>query len=577
MIAGLTVAMVAIPQSMAYAQLASLPPIYGLYAVIFPAIIGAAFGSSSHLITGASNATALATAGVLAAFVLLPEYPEYAFVMAILTGLIRLGMGLLRLGGIMRYVSNSVLTGLLAAVGVLIIINQTPNLIGIARPANADTIGVLHAIITGLPEINPYVLATGLVSMVVLILSRKISKNIPAAMLAIIVAGALVYVTGWHLQGVRIVSDLSNLNKVGVSFHIPNVPLEVIPQLLPGALALAFFSLMEAINISKAISMNTDQPINTSREFVGQGMASLVGGFFQSFPSSGSPARTTVNFTSGAVTRLSGIFSGLFIWLALTVFTRLIGYIPISSLAGVVIVSAVGVFNGPHLRLTWQSRDISRLVMVTTFVSTLLLPLHYAIYVGVALTILIYLFESSHLRMSYLTLNDEGLFVENSIESVQQIHPRVALINVEGALYFGAADDLEKQIIRTFNAGVKVIILRLRRVHLMASTGVTAMQHVVKQAEKMGIRVVLCGINADIEHVLKDSGLLHQIGPERTFLASQTLFASTCQAVEAARDYVDQEPSFSGEGMLRNLTQGIQALQPNRGLPGTSGMGKGSQ
>ncbi len=544
LLAGLTVTMIAVPQSMAYAQLAGMPPLFGLYAIIIPAVIGALAGSSAHLVTGPSNATALATAGVLAGFLALSGYPEYAFMMAILSGIIRLAMGLLGLGGIMRYVSNSVLTGLLAAVGTLIIINQMPTLLGIPRPASSDTLVVLGALVSGLDEINPYVLSTGLFSVLAMIffrwLSRRTKTLLPGPLLTIVLAAVLVLAAGWHERGVRIVSDLSPLESAGLRFHLPEVPLREIPGLLPGALALALFSLIEALNVAKSIGMSTGQRVEASREFIGQGLASLVGGFFQSFPTSGSPARTIVNYASGARTRLAAAFSGVFAWLALLVFAGWIGLIPNASLAGVLIVSATGVFNWQHIRLTWQSRGISGVVMGVTYLSALLLPLHLAIYAGVGLSILIYLYETSRLRMSYLTVDEHGYFVEHGLDSIPQIYPRVVVVNIEGPLYFGATEDLERQLIRIFHSDAKVIILRMRRVHLLASTGVTVLENILRQANTLGILVMFSGVTGEIETVLAHSGLANLLGPGRAFPATQTLFSATREALFAARRYVEE-------------------------------------
>lgn len=546
LIAGLSVAMIALPQSMAYAQLAGMPPIYGLYSVIVPTLVGALFGSSSFLVTGSSNATSLATAGVLAVYLALPEYPEYAFLMAVLSGLVRMAMGLLRLGFIMRYVSNSVLTGLLAAIATLIIINQVPSLLGISRPAEGGTAQVLTAIATGIGSTNLYVLATGLVAALALIILRRLSKrlrrNIPALLVAIILSAILVAAAGWHEHGVRVAADLSSFENVTVRFHLPQVPLQEIPGLLNGALALSIFSLMEGVNVAKAIGANTGERIDASREFVGQGLASLVGGFFQSFPTSGSPARTTVNYTSGAKTRFASAFSGIFVWAALLGLSRWIGYIPNAALAGVLIVSATGVFNIQHIRLTWQSRGVSRWVLVITYLSALLLPLQYAIYVGVGLSIMIYLYESSRLQMSYLTRDENGHFVEHNLDEIVPIQPHTVLVNIEGPLYFGATEDLERQLMRIFHSGIKVVILRMRRVHLLASTGVSVLENVLYQANRLGILVLFSGVTGEVAKVLKESGLSNLIGPEQTFPASHTLFAATREALETARRFVNGEP-----------------------------------
>ncbi len=538
LIAGLTVAMVAIPQSMAYAAIAGVNPIYGLYAAIVPAIIGALFGSSNHLITGPTNATALVTAGVLVT-VSGAASIEFVFALAILSGLIRLALGLFKLGSIIRYVSNSVLTGFLAGAGVLIIINQLGNLLGIPRPSGAGTLTVVWELLQGLPQLDPHVLMTGLLAIAVLLITKRISKKLPAALLAIGLAGVLVAITGWDAHGVKLVRDLGSLSQAGLTFHLPEVTLPEAQTVLASAGAIALLSLVEAMSVAKALGLSSGQRINASREFVAQGLASIAGGFFQAIPSSGSPSRSAVNYGSGAKTRLAGLFSGLLVLLAMLTFARLIGYIPVASLAAVVIVSAYSMIDRHHLRLTWQSRRVSRLVLAVTFLSTLLLPLHLAIYLGALLSIGIYLYESSNLKLSYLTLNGNGGFVEHSLDDVLRERPSVALINVEGALYFGAVEDLEQHVEEILQRGVQVIILRVRHMHLLASTGVTALEGLITRAEQLGTTVLLCGVTDEIETTLTSSGIESMVGSKRTFKASETLFEATHEALQYASTIVE--------------------------------------
>jgi len=385
-----------------------------------------------------------------------------------------------------------------------------------------------------LPQLNPYVLTTGLLAVTVLLVGKKISKKIPAALLAVSLAGLAVVLTGWHGNGVKLVSDLGSLDNVGITIHLPEVTFAEAQTLLASAGAIALLSLVESMSVAKAIGLSSGQRINASREFIAQGLASIAAGLFQAIPSSGSPSRSAVNYGSGAKTRLASAFSGILVLLAVLTFAGLIGYIPVASLAGVVIISAYNMIDRHHLKLTWQSRSVSRLVLAVTFIATLLLPLHLAIYLGAVLSIGIYLFESSHLRLSYLTLNGNKDFVEHSLEDVLRDCPPIALINVEGALYFGAVEDLERHVEEILEEAVKVIILRVRHMHLLASTGVTALEGLVLRAEQLGTTVLLCGVTNEIETTLASSGLKSLVGTSRTFKATDTLFESTHQALQVA-------------------------------------------
>jgi len=541
-VAGLTVAMIAVPQSMSYAAIAGVNPIYGLYTAIIPAIIGSLFGSSNYLMTGPTNATALATASALLAIAGRPDYFEYVFALAVVIGLVKLVLGLLRLGGIVRYISNSVLTGFLAGAGILIIVNQLHTLLGLSRPVGANTLTILWDLMQHLPQANLHVLAIGLLVIIVLILAKRISPGLPRALLAIVLAGILVQVFRWDTQGVVLVRDLGcSLSEARLSFHVPAVPLERISSLIASAGAVALLGLVEAISIAKTIALASGQRINPSQEFVGQGLASLVGGFFQCIPSSGSLSRSGIAYGSGAKTRLTGVLAGVFVLLVLLAFSSLIGYIPVAGLAGVVVMSAYGLFDYRHLKLTWRSRTTSRIVLSVTFVATLLLPLYIAIYLGTLLSIGIYLYESGNIQLRYLTLNENGQVTEHSLEDLAVERPPIALINVEGTLYFAAVDDMENKLRALLQTGVKVLILRVRRLHLLASTGVIALRRIATSARDLGSTVLICGVTEEVGEILASSEFSSPVGVEPVFKASDILFESTSQALQRAREIIAEE------------------------------------
>lgn len=544
LVAGLTVAMVVGPQSMAYAGIAGISPIYGIYTAILPAIIASLFGSSSQLSTGPTNAVALVTLGVLVAKINDPRYPEYVFALAVLCGLLLLLMGVFRLGVIIRFVSNAVLTGFLGAASILIIIYQLGNLIGLSIPQNQSTLSILGIAAANLFKTNIYVLITSLFTGLVMLVCNRINKKIPAMLLAVILAGLLVYLSGWNLKGVKLVLNMGLPVDPGLAFHIPQVSITEMVDMLPGAGAVSLLILVQTLSIAKAVSLSTYQRINPSREFVGQGLACLAGGFSMSFPSAGSLTRTAVNFNSGAKTRLSGVFSGLLIWLALVISINLIGYIPVAALAVVVVFSAISLIDVHHIRLTWKTRSISRLVMLVTFATTIFFPLEKAVYFGALLSIAIYLYESRRLNLSYLTVNPEGKFVERSLDDLVKEHPQIAIVNIEGNVYFGAVDDLENKMDLVIQAGIKVLILRMRHMRLIASTGIAALEGIIMQANHAGTRILICGVREELEKTFISSGISTLIGEDCIFKAGDVLFASVEQALEKAKRIIETENSI---------------------------------
>ncbi len=536
LLAGLTVSMVAVPQGMGYAAIVGVNPLYGLYTAIVPAIIGALFGSSNHLITGPTNATALATASVLLAYAGQPNYVEYVFAVAVITGLIRLVLGLLRLGGMIRYVSHSVLTGFLAGAGILIVVNQLHSLLGLVRPAGANTVTIVADVVQRLPLLNPYVLATGLLTVAFLLAGSRWKVKIPAALLAIALVGLLVQAAGWSSRGVLLIRDLGPLAEVIPAFHVPRVPFRDQLTLVASAVPVALLSLVEAMSIAYTIMLASRQYVDPSQEFVGQGLASLVGGFFRCIPSSGSLARSAVAYSGGARTRLAGVLSGVLVLLMLLAFSHYIGYIPVASLAGVVIVSAQRLIDYERLSLTWQSPATNRVVLGATFVSTLVLPLHLAILLGTLLSIGAYLHESSNIRVSYLCPGETGGFEEHGLQRCLDDHPSIALINLEGILYFAAVDDLQNKLEEVLQAGVRVLILRVRRFHLLAGAGISAFRRIFDRAEAAKATVLISGVSDDFRQILESAELAGVVDSDQTFVASNSLFESTDKALQRAKE-----------------------------------------
>jgi len=481
--AGLTVAMIVIPQSMAYAAIAGINPIYGLFTAIIPTIVAAIFGSFPYLITGPTNPTALVTASLLVNFANRSDYFEFVFALSIIAGLVYLLFGIFKLGSIIRYVSNSVLVGFLTAIGVIIISYQFGNLLGVELLHEKSIWGIITNLGNILSNINIYTLIISGLSFFLLLILRRVNRKIPAALITVILATLLVFLTGWSGgQNVRLVSDFQLPEKIKLGFHVPNISLKEFSSLGVSGAALAVFGLMETLSIAKAMSQMTGEKLDPSRQMIGQGLALFTGGFFQCMPASGSPSRTVINVVNGARTRFSAIISGLGVLLFLLLFSGLLGYIPVAALAAVVIVSAAGLINLSLIKLTWQSHNQSRVVMIITFISTLVLPLEYAIFLGILTTIVIHLGETSHMNLSYFIENEEGQFIEYPLQGIEKQTPHIAIINIEGDLFFAAVQDLQDQVERILETDIKVLILRFRRTHLLASTGIMALDHIVRLA-----------------------------------------------------------------------------------------------
>ncbi len=546
--AGTTVAMIVIPQSLAYASIAGINPIFGLFTAIVPTIIAAVFGSFPFLITGPTNPTALVTASVLLGYAGRADYFELVFALAIIAGLFNIVFGLLKLGGITRYISNSVLVGFLTAAGVLIIASQLGSLFGIELSKEGGLWGIVSGLGSNLQKVNVFSLLIGITGIVMMLFIRKLNRKLPASLITVLLTSLLVYLLKWNDSlGVKLVLDIGLPEQIRLGFHIPNLSLQDFASLGFSGLAVALFGFMETISISKSMSQMTGEDLDPSREMLGQGLASFVGGFFQCMPSAGSPSRTVVNVVSGAKTRWAGVISGISVLTFLLLFSGLLGYIPIATLAAIVIVSAAGLINIGLIKLTWQSRIQSRVVMVLTLVSTLILPMEYAIYIGILSSILIFLGESGQVKLSYIIENDDGQFIELPMDRIEERKPQIAIVNIEGDLYFAAAEGLQHQIERILEMDIKVLIMRFRRTHLLASTGIMTLDHLIRSARKKDVKVLLCGIHDEIREPLESAGILRIVGGNHSFSAKEQLFVSTQEALKEAKALIKNKTVPSSE------------------------------
>lgn len=549
-VAGLTVAIMGVPQAMAYAIIAEVPPIYGLYTAIIPCVIAAIMGSSHHLVTGPTNALCM---------VLLSLTKQYAgpagiepwqaiLLLTFMAGVIELTFGALRLGGIIRYVSGSVVIGFTAGAGILIAANQLKNVFGIDIGDARAFYEVILATVQSLSDLNPCAFAIALATMLFVIILPKINERLPGALIGIGVTGLVSYLLGWHdpemgAMRVEIVRDIQAIEGSLPSFAFPELvadpDFDLVRLLFMGALSLAVLGLIEAASIARAVATSSGQRLNFSREFVGQGAAKIVGSCFGCFASSGSFTRTAVCYKSGGRTRMAAIFSAVWTLLALLVLGPVANFIPKAALAGLLVVIAYSMVDKRHLALTWRSGKNPRLVLVGTLASTLILPLHDAIFVGIALSIIVLLRTTGRTHLTQLVPREDS-----GVDEVpfQRAAPSpVSTINMEGALYFAAAEDLDYELMRCTTPETRVVVLRMKRLHAVGSTAMAMLEHFWELLRKKGITLVVCGVEEHLEDVITSSGVRQKIGDQNIFYADNKLLQSTELALARAWSIVDLE------------------------------------
>ncbi|MFO7461073.1 MAG: SulP family inorganic anion transporter [Desulfatiglandales bacterium] len=512
LLAGLTVAVVAVPQSMAYAMIAGLPVQYGLYASIVPTVVSCLWGSSAHLITGPTTAVSLvvfSTVHNLAPHGSL-EYVGLIFFLSLLVGALQILMGMARLGNLLNFVSHSVLLGFMAGAAVLIGFKQLPGLLGVSMVKKIAFYEHLSVLIRNLHNTHMLTLLTGLLTIAIIVTIGKLRPRWPGNLLAMIVVGVVVALFDLDSRGVAVVGSIPRSLP---PFSMPEIRwFYRLGELAPGILATAILGLVEAVSISRSIADHTRQRINVNQEFIAQGLANISAAFFSGYPGSGSFTRSAVNFRSGARTPVSGIFSALTVLTTVLVAAPLAAKLPISALAGVLVVVAYEmVLKKDILRAVKATRGDAAVLLVT-FLSTLLLNIEFAIHVGVLLSIGLHLAKTSHPSI-YSVAPDRKtgkLVPPTQGETCCQMD----IVQVEGSLFFGSAafvlEDLQRRLRnRPFMAN---LLIRMRQVNTLDASGVHVLEVILEETRRRGGGLYFSGVNHRVFEVIQNAGLLREIG-----------------------------------------------------------------
>ena len=539
--ASLTVAVIAIPQSMAYAIIAGVNPVYGLYTAIISAIIGSAFGSSNHLITGPTNAIALLVASSMRNYMGLDNAYEMLFLMTFMVGIIQILFGAIKLGKAINYVSHSVIVGFTAGAGVLIALGQLNQLMGISieNSAQIPTLSKLLYVITHFNEINMYSLALGLLTIAIIIICKKVSKSIPGSLIGIIIPIILILVFSLEKMGVKLTGDIPSTLP---PFKMIQFDWASMKKVFSGAVAIAIIGLVEAISISKSISSTSRQKIDANQEFIGQGVANAVSSFFQCFAGSGSFTRSAINYYSGAATRISGIMSGAVVAVILLFFAPYARYIPKPCLAGVIMVIAYNMVNKKEMKKVYKLGKSDFISMCVTMCATVFMPdLDWAIYMGIAISIILYLRDTNKVPVKILipSQTKDPHFTEQEIEYIKD-KVDILVIQLEGNLYFGSAYDLEKKL-ETLVDKAEVFILRMKTVASIDMTSLDALKIFIRNVKESGGQIILSGVRSGLNVMLINSNLSADIGQENIILSEDEVFASSLKAIKRAHEIISHK------------------------------------
>ncbi|MDR3587116.1 MAG: SulP family inorganic anion transporter [Desulfosporosinus sp.] len=557
LMAALTGAVVAIPQCMAYALIAGLNPVYGLYTAIVSVIFGSAFGSSKHLITGPTNSSALLVASVMTGYMGHDNAYQILFLLTFLVGAIKMLFGILKFGKLITYVSHTVILGFTTGAGALIALGQLNTLlsINIKNAAQMPTTDKLYYVLTHLSETNFYALGLGLMTVAIIVICKKLNKNLPGALIGIIVPIFFIILFSLDKHGVKLTgyipTSLPPFTMVQFNFG-------TIQNLFSGALSIAIIGCVEAISSAKAMSNLSRQKLDANQEFIGQGLANVASSFFQGFPGSGSFTRTAINYHSGAVTRFAGIFSGVIMALVLLFLAPFAKYIPSACLAGVMFVTAYNLVNTKEIMKVVNLGKLKpdSLAMWVTCIATILLPnLSYAIYLGIGLSIALYLKDTNKVPFKILVPSQgkDSQVIETEIESVKG-KVDILIIELQGNLYFGSSEDLEDNLEALVDKS-RIFILRMKHVASIDITSLNALKIFIRSVKESGGSVIVCGVRSNINSILLRANFDQDIGVGNKFMLSENeVLATSSKDLERARAVLK---CSSGENVDKSMTCNI--------------------
>ena len=449
LVAGLTGAGIVLPQGIAFATIAGLPPQYGLYTAMVTPIIAALFGSSRHLVSGPTTAISIVIFSAVSHHTEpgSPEFVNLALTLTFLAGIYQLGFGLVRLGSLINFVSHTVVIGFTAGAAILIATSQMKHVLGVFIPKGESFIHVWVDIYHQYSDINLYVLlvATSTVSSV--ILCKLLLPKLPNLLAGMLVGSYVGVYLGGESVGITFIGE--------IPAHLPPLSspifsIDTIKILAPEAFAIALLGLIEAVSISRAIAVKSNQQINSSQEFIGQGLSNIFGSFFSSYAGSGSFTRSGVNYATGAKSPLSAIFAALFLMVIVLFVAPLTAYLPIAAMGGVILVVAYNLIDFEHIKHAFQFSKEEVSILLTTFFATLFLELEFAIYLGVLLSLVLFLKRTSIPKIPTLSIDIDPKTGKRKFINIQKKAikrcPQLKIIRIDMSIYFGSINYIQRHI-----------------------------------------------------------------------------------------------------------------------------------
>ena len=524
-IAGVTVAVLLIPQGMAYALIAGLPPIYGLYAALTPQIIYAFLGTSRQLAVGPVAMDSLLVAAGLGALSIVDsnQYIQMAILLALTIGAIQFLLGLLKMGFIVNFLSKPVISGFTSAAAIIICINQLKHILGISISQSNKIHVFTSALMQSETPINLHSLIIGIVSIILLILIKGWSSKIPSALVIVVIGICWVTFTHQIQPSVAIVGNIPD----GLpNFYFPPLKWEIIKELIPISLTIALVAFMEAISIAKSIQeKHKTYEINPNQELLALGASNMIGSFFQSYPTTGGFSRTAVNNEAGAKTGVAALISALIVAIILTFFTDWFYYLPKSVLGAIIIVAVIKLINYKYAIRLYKIRKDEFLVLLFTFIATLFIGITEGILFGIIFSFLLLIYRTSKPHYAFLGRIGSTNYFKNIKRFPEEVVLRddLIILRFDAQLFFGNIHFFKKLVFDALNKNprkVKGFIINARSMNYIDSTAIEQLIDIIEKIQEKGIRVMLVGATGPTRDSVIKSKLINVVKKGNLFITS---------------------------------------------------------
>lgn len=518
--AGITVAIMLVPQGMAYAILAGMPPVYGLYASIVPLLIYAIFGTSRQLAVGpVAMVSLLVVAGV--GELATPgsdRFVHLAIMTALGVGLVQFMMGVFRMGFLVNFLSHPVLSGFTSAAALIIGASQIKNLLGLDLPRSKQVFEILLGTIQNASDISIFTALIGFSSILILILLKRWKKTFPSALVVVVIGTLVTALFGLNSNGVAIVGTVP----IGLpSFEIPGLSSSDFTSLISIILVISLVSYMESIAVAKAIANKKGYKVDANQELIALGGANLGGAFFQSFPVTGGFSRTAVNEQAGANTTLASMITAVLIGLTVIFLTPLFYYLPNAVLAAIIMVAVAGLFDLKEMKHLWRTDKRDLAMLLVTFISTLVLGIEEGIAVGVVLSLILVVYSTTRPHSAELgRLGDSKNYRNINRYAEANVDDEILIYRYDSSLYFANVEHFEETLtdrMERHGNSLELVILDASAINTIDSTGIHALEEMINNVKEKGVKFFIAGAIGPVRDKLKKSGIQEAMGEENFF------------------------------------------------------------